>query len=389
MLTAMMKRLVLLLAILAAPVAHTPPRPVAASFTPLTPEERAVKSALSDLVRQEDAAILAGDEPRLRAVFLPGREALQALDEARERQNFLRAWSKSRGLRLLSVKVSLRTPHITFRTPDRVQVYAVVSETYAYRYRDEALPQRFGLGVRHDYFLVRQDGRFYIRADYFTDPLDQDTRIPGTALPASGTALLGAAAMTGGTSRGQMAAAYADNFCGAAPGCGNHGLYNQKYNNYNGEGGDCTNFISQSLKAGGFRETAAWNYDRRAGEGSRAWSNAEGLRDYLDGSDRACIYAYGRFSDVMRPTPALPVGAAHALRIGDLISYVEHGRAVHTGIVVAFDSRGVPLVDTHTGDRYHVPWDLGWDRTTRYLLWHVNYSEPGSASRRSRLWPTH
>ena len=356
--------------------------PAAAAFTPLTPEERAVKTALTDLVRREDAAILAGDGRRLRSVFLPGKASLPALGEALQRRAFLTAWSAARGIELTSVAVSLRTPHIAFRARDRAQVYAVVSEAYRYRYLPGGEGEgAFGLGVRHDYLLAREGGRWYIRADYFTDPLDQDTRIPSSAQPATGATLPTAHPSPVPPHVANAAVQYADRYCGAAPGCGNGGLYNSRYNNYNGDGGDCTNFISQALKAGGFRESGAWSYDWRLGEGSRAWSNAEGLRDYLDRSGRAELFAIGPYAALTRPTARFPAGAARALREGDLITYVEGGAAVHTGIVVAYDARGAPLVDTHTSDRYHVPWDLGWDRTTRYLLWHVAYSLPREATR--------
>ncbi len=371
----MMQRQLQLLLLLAS-LSLVPQPHAAAAFTPLTPEEQVVKDTLTALVRQEDEAILSGDDRRLAAVFLPGAPSRDAREEAKERQSFLRAWVDARGLQVTSVAVSLRTPHITFRTPDRVQVFAVVSEAYTYRHNDDNVVHRFGLGVRHDYFLVREGGRWYIRADYFTDPLDQDTRIPQPATPDVGAAAIGSTEAKALDASGQGAAAYADRYCGAAPGCGNHGLYNSHYNNYNGDGGDCTNFISQALRAGGLRESGSWSYDRRRGEGSRAWSNAEGLRDYLDGSGRAEIFARGPFVDVTRPSQRFPQGAAHALEVGDLITYIERGKAVHTGMVVAFDDRGVALVDTHTSDRFHVPWDLGWDRTTRYLFWHVHYPQP-------------
>ncbi len=345
----------------------------AMAFTPLTPGERQVKAALTALVRQENQAILSGDDRRLKAVFLPGGASRDALKAARERENFLWAWSRARRLRVTAVATSLRTPHITFRTPERVQVFAVVSEDYTYHYLGAEPEHKFGLGVRHDYLLVRRGGRFYIRADYFTDPLDQDTRIPQSAVPESAPAPLNASHPRSVEPAGHAAVAYADRYCGAAPGCGNKGLYNPQYNNYNGEGGDCTNFISQALSASGLRQTGAWNYSRRLGGGTRAWTNAEGLRDYLAGSERADIFASGRYGDVTRPTPDFPLGAVGALQPGDLISYIERGTAVHTGMVVAVDGQGVPLVDTHTSDRFHVPWDLGWDRTTRYLFWHVHY----------------
>ncbi|MDT2264397.1 hypothetical protein P7H17_02880 [Paenibacillus larvae] len=36
------------------------------------------------------------------------------------------------------------------------------------------------------------------------------------------------------------------------------------------------------------------------------------------------------------------------------------------------DAKGYPLVNSHTADRYRVPFDLGWDKSTKYLLIHIN-----------------
>jgi len=40
------------------------------------------------------------------------------------------------------------------------------------------------------------------------------------------------------------------------------------------------------------------------------------------------------------------------------LPYEEKGRLEHLAVVVARDSRGYPLVNSHTADRYRVPWDL-------------------------------
>lgn len=71
------------------------------------------------------------------------------------------------------------------------------------------------------------------------------------------------------------------------------------------------------------------------------------------------------------------------IRPGDLIGYFEGGRVVHFAVVVGYDPDGYPLVISHSADRYRVPWDLGWDRSTRFLLYHVHYppvAAPNSSS---------
>jgi hypothetical protein len=369
--------------VLAAALALLAASPVSAErphLVPLTPEEAALKAALGALVRQEDEAVLSGDVTRLKAVFAPGEEGRSALHWALKRRAFVTSWTAARGVTITGVQVSVRTPHIAFDTPARAVVAGVVSERYDYRYA--GLPAAvFGIGIRHDYVLRKEADGWRIESDHFTDPLDQDTRIPVPARPAEGSLPPPGAAPGGDASPAALrAVAYAERYCGAAPGCGNDGFYNPDYVSYNGEGGDCTNFVSQTLAAGGFREVDVWSYDRRTAEGSHAWTNARGRFDFLEASGRADIFARGRLPDVTRPSDAAPRGAVYALRPGDLVSYVEHGKAVHTAVVVGTDPHGVPVVDTHTADRFHVPWDLGWDQSTYYVLWHVHYPRTGSGA---------
>ena len=47
------------------------------------------------------------------------------------------------------------------------------------------------------------------------------------------------------------------------------------------------------------------------------------------------------------------------------------GDVDHFSVVVGYDNQGYPLVNSHTADRYRVPFDLGWDKHTKYLLIHI------------------
>ena len=274
----------------------------------------------------------------------------------RERLGLFMAWAEARGATLRLSELTLRTPRTAFATDDRVSLTAVVSESFRYRYLGEAQEQAFGLGVRHYYTLRYSGDRLQILSDDFPAP----GKSRRSVAPAS-------------TAGGKRAAAYADRYCGAAPGCGNDGSANPRYANLNGDGGDCTNFISQVLWAGGLREDGNWFYDRATAEGSRAWSNAQGLADHLAGAPWAHRIAAGDYQAIVTATSEHPHGADRALRLGDLVSYVQHGDVVHTGVVTAFDGHGLPLVDAHYNDRYHTPWDLGWGRDARYRLWRIDY----------------
>ncbi len=341
--------------------------------TPLTPNEQHIKQILHNLVTREDNAIITGHKADLRSIILPHSDALA---RAEKRARYLKVWATSRGLDVRGITISLRTPHIRFVGRGRVNIFGVVGESYRVTKKNAAPVKdtpddRFGLGVRHDYVLVKERGQWFIASDDFTDPLNQDTRLLHQALPAQGSVQAHPLAIS---SRGaEKAVQYANTYCGSAPGCGNDRYYNSDYTSYNGEGGDCTNFVSQALHAGGFLMSPHWEYSQARGEGSPAWVNADRLKDFLESSGHATLYASGPYNKLTRPLPRFPDGAVNALRPGDLISYVEGHRAVHTAIVVGYDTLGFPVVDTHTSDRYRVPWDLGWDRRTIYDLWHVHY----------------
>ncbi|MMZ64716.1 putative amidase domain protein [compost metagenome] len=75
------------------------------------------------------------------------------------------------------------------------------------------------------------------------------------------------------------------------------------------------------------------------------------------------MIAKGDFQHIVTPTKEHPNGAIARLQPGDLIGYIIQGNDIdHFSILVGFDPNGYPLVNSHTADRYQVPFDLGWDR---------------------------
>lgn len=373
----MKRRLVLILSFLAFIV---PSWPAAQSATPLTATEQEVKDALRGLLQRQDDAALGADESTLPPIYTRQGSG-DAHRHMLARRGFLRAWQKARRLKIDGVRVDLRTPGVKFHGADQVRVTAVVSEEF--HYKEAGLDggrEAFGVGTRRWYVLRREDGHWRIRAEEYTDPLDQDTRIPGEAIPETGARTALSAPVE--PSVAPRAVQYADTYCGAATGCGNGGRYNPRYNDFNGEGGDCTNFISQSLRAGGFRPSGEWAWHAAKSDGTRAWSNAEGLYDYLTGSGRGQLVASGTFSTLAR-ADGVHGSPISRMKPGDVIAYRERGKIVHLAIATARSAGGYLLVNSHTADRYHVPWDIGWDRSTRFLLVHVNYP----AERRSAVTP--
>ncbi|GGF16810.1 hypothetical protein GCM10010954_14340 [Halobacillus andaensis] len=115
--------------------------------------------------------------------------------------------------------------------------------------------------------------------------------------------------------------------------------YNPAYKHFDV---DCTNYISQCLRAGGApmwgqpNRGKGWWYGSKNNNWSYSWSVAHSLRWYLSGARKGLA--------------ASEAAEAHQLSPGDIICYdfQGDGRFDHTTIVVNKDSQGEPLVNAHT-----------------------------------------
>lgn len=299
---------------------------------------------------------------------------------------FVQHWAQKRGVRITEATAALSIPWSKIRG-DNAEFQVKQTLQLGYVYPGEKTVNRFGIGTRHWMQLVKKDSRWLIRRDFYTDGLGDDTLVPKPT-PADGSACAGHVSRAGPPVReangGNIrydrrgAAGYADKYAGLAWGAGNNHQYNSAYRDLNGNGGDCTNFVSQCLvdqEGGKLPMDCAWYYrhDRRGGSGSRAWVQTEAFASWLLYSGRAERLARGAFDELNRPGTKFPRGAVRELQTGDVIGYEEKGHIEHFAIVVGIDSHGYPLVNAHTVDRYHCPWDMGWDRRTVFHLFRIKY----------------
>ncbi len=115
---------------------------------------------------------------------------------------------------------------------------------------------------------------------------------------------------------------------------------NRKYLNFDGIGGDCTNFASQCLYAGvgimNYEKDTGWYYNT-PDDRAAAWSSAEHFKKFMLHNK-----SIGPFAN------AAPL---NQLEIGDFISLNNSIVYYHTLIVTGFLD-GVPLVAAHTDDAY-------------------------------------
>lgn len=331
-----------------------------------------------------------GSPPPLEADYAAGTaRAKWALQHERGKIRYVRTWAEHRRVKFVEVKPSLYIKHLS-GDENRARFYVGQSLTLGYVYPGEPAVNRFGVGSRHILELRQQDGKWVVASEWYSDPLGDETEAPaalpaaapgetglmaapnaGAALPESapfaGAALLERepsrlAALLGARRKGydrQGAIAYADKYCGLAAGCGNDHRYNGKYRNYTGDGGDCTNFLSQILRDGG---------GLRIPPGIIRVSNMAG---YLQGSGRGWLSARGTLPQVWQQATKDARGFTAMVGPADLVAYQFKGKMEHFAIITSFDSHGYPMVNSHTADRYHVPFDLGWDRKTIFWLFKV------------------
>ncbi|WP_249870581.1 amidase domain-containing protein [Oceanobacillus saliphilus] len=130
---------------------------------------------------------------------------------------------------------------------------------------------------------------------------------------------------------------------------------------------DCTNYVSQCLRAGGgpmwgspVRERGWWY---GSGTWSFSWSVAHSLRWYLSGSEQGLK---GR--EMERADQLIP---------GDIICYdfQGDGRWDHNTIVVAKDTEGMPLVNAHTDNSRNRYWSYedstAWTPNIQYKFFRI------------------
>ncbi|MDZ4064791.1 MAG: amidase domain-containing protein, partial [Coriobacteriia bacterium] len=150
-----------------------------------------------------------------------------------------------------------------------------------------------------------------------------------------------------------------------------NGYNTRKYPKY--EGGDCANFVSQCLVAGGLKMSGyggkhgwwAGKHNGKMSSGSK-WRGANELYKYIKSQRGYLVASFASFS---RRGPWIRVA-----RVGDLLFYSKGGAISHSTIVSAsasIRSSGTGYVGTrvaqHTGPWLMRPWRLTW-ATKAYLV---------------------
>ncbi|MDP4089238.1 MAG: amidase domain-containing protein [Bacillota bacterium] len=345
----------------------------------LSSNDEEIKKEVEALFNARSSAFVTGDLSVLENNFdLSRKQGLWAKEHEIKRVKYLHDWASARGIKFTSVNSEIRIKKIS---PKGDLTKVVLEETYKfdYIYPKDLKPaaNSFGVGIRHSLGLVKRNDRYLISHDWYTDCFEDalkayDPSIKTIDLKKEPVFILNGRPRDAqyippqGRYNRTRAVQYADKYCGAANGEGNNFKYNKKYEDFNGIGGDCTNFASQvlgDLEGGELRQDGTWYCHTGKfirGQGSSAWVNADNFRNYVLYSGKGALIKKGTFKDLALPTAEFPHGITDKLELGDLICYAKGSNMDHFAVVTSWDSHGYPLVNSHTTDRYHVPWDLGW-----------------------------
>ncbi|MBE3581890.1 MAG: amidase domain-containing protein [Thermoanaerobacteraceae bacterium] len=334
----------------------------------------AVRRELEEIFKFRVQALVEGDTGGLEKFYDTSETTGRwALNHEIGRSRYVQGWLGKRDLEVAGKLLHLNIVDAGFK--DDQHAWASVAQHLILQYRPrntgQAVVSEMGLRTIHWVELVEKNNRWLIQKDWYWDPFENESLTPDIAPRPAGGAETARPPdpVTPDSSRGQYnreaAVRYAERYSGVRMGPGD-GRYNPAYKDFTYEGGDCANFVSQVLtdkKAGGLPTDWNWFYSR--GEGTAAWVQAEALVHHLTGAGLAALVGRGDLEEVWE--------AVDLLQPGDVIGYEEDGEIVHVSVVVGRNAHGYVMVNSHTADRYHVPWDMGWEREHRYWLLHITY----------------
>lgn len=139
------------------------------------------------------------------------------------------------------------------------------------------------------------------------------------------------------------------------------------------EGGDCTNFVSQCMRAGGAGNDAQgnfqWYYIRKGNTGTKGdsyswtWATARGLNSVLTGNHSKKEFGPRGLEKVITGDTAYNSELGQFVTPGDIIQYqfTEALGLKHSAIIVGMvynsgSQRYEPVIATHSFDSWNLPW---------------------------------
>ncbi len=324
-----------------------------------------IEDSINKLFTDKDSCILNKDIAELKRFYNNNKFSNWAYESEVRKINYLNNWSEKQGIKFKDINSNIIINKVKEKNIGVYNVICTISTKFTYNYlNDLGKDNVFSLGTTHYLDLKKEGDNLIILKEWYTDPFADSLDLKKLNVSNVKEFILSQTyPQYTQNNRLEKAINYAHLFCGATIDDRHFG-YNPNYKNFNSQGGDCANFASQILYEGGFKKNSIWNYSN--GEGTKAWINAQGFKNYMINSGRANYIANGSYNKIYKD--------AYKLRPGDFVAYEKKGKITHISTVTGLDSKGYPLVTCHNTDRLLVPYDLGWSNANiKFHLIHVNY----------------
>ena len=357
-------------------------------------EVEEIKNALEIIYMERNNMFIQGNITDLPQFFnSQTRYGGWALDHEVRRIKYLRKWADERGIEFKDISSELHFRKVT-GSGDKAKVLANEYYKFTYVYKENReIENVFGVGLIHNVDLIKRDYQWIINWDWYTDCFEDalksisaeikniDSPIDRIyTLPVESRVSIDELGDSEAELRRKKAVSYANKYCGIPWASGFEDRYNKKYKNYTGAGGNCTNYVSQCLgdkeEGAGLPQWGGWSSTKTKygqSEGSPAWVNADAFKNYLLYSGKGSLIKKGEYKDLLS-IDSSGNSIFSKLNYGDVICYSKGGDIDHFAIVTGFDSQGYPLINSHTTDRFKVPFDLGWgNKNIGFYFIKINY----------------
>ena len=323
---------------------------------------------LQNLFDYRNKAILEQNEEILKELYDTDKKTgLWAYEHEVEKMKYLKNWSSKQGVTFNDIKTKVKIRKVKEKETDLYGIICNVATDYNYSYENEKdVKNIFRIGTEHYLNVKIKDNQYIITKECYTDPFADSLNLENIKSDDIRSYILAQQKPDIQlTQEQQKAIDYAHRYCGVSTEEEYEFKFNREYKNFNPDGGDCANFASQIMyESGRFKKNSIWNYNNR--DGTKAWVNAQGFKNYILNSGRGSLICKGSYEETYKES--------YNLRPGDFVAYEKGGRITHVSTVTGMDSKGYPLVTCHNTDRLLVPWDLGWsNKTIRFHLIRVHY----------------
>ncbi len=323
---------------------------------------------LQNLFDYRNKAILEQNEEILKELYDTDKKTgLWAYEHEVEKMKYLKNWSSKQGVTFNDIKTKVKIRKVKEKETDLYGIICNVATDYNYSYENEKdVKNIFRIGTEHYLNVKIKDNQYIITKEWYTDPFADSLNLENIKSDDIRSYILAQQKPDIQlTQEQQKAIDYAHRYCGVSTEEEYEFKFNREYKNFNPDGGDCANFASQIMyESGRFKKNYIWNYNNR--DGTKAWVNAQGFKNYILNSGRGSLICKGSYEETYKES--------YNLRPGDFVAYEKGGRITHVSTVTGMDSKGYPLVTCHNTDRLLVPWDLGWsNKTIRFHLIRVHY----------------